>query len=128
MNMDYEADTKTITIDGEEFPLDPKVWNLILSISKERDDVQDLLGRACRDSIDTEGNIIDACRPILGSKYIDGDSYCVPPVDDLVDKLVERHDDLKRKLNPFQWNEKERDAWHRNIPDLQRAFHDLLHL
>jgi len=34
--------------------------------------------------------------------------------------------DLKRKLNPFQWSLKENDAWHRNIPDLQRAFTDLL--
>lgn len=33
--------------------------------------------------------------------------------------------ELERALNPREWDQELNDAWHKNIPDLQKAFDDI---
>lgn len=37
----------------------------------------------------------------------------------MIDKYTK---ELERALNPREWDRELNDAWHRNIPDLQKAF------
>lgn len=40
----------------------------------------------------------------------------------MIDKYTK---ELERALNPREWDKELNDAWHRNIPDLQKAFDDI---
>lgn len=37
----------------------------------------------------------------------------------MIDKYTK---ELERALDPRRWNQELNDAWHKNIPDLQKAF------
>ena len=37
----------------------------------------------------------------------------------MIDKYTK---ELERALNPRKWDKELNDAWHKNIPDLQKAF------
>lgn len=43
-----------------------------------------------RDTCDDDTQIRELARPILGDKGVDGDSYCVPPITDIVEELTRR--------------------------------------
>lgn len=46
---------------------------------------------------------------------------CEPELPNAEDRIKE----LERKLNPRLWTEAEHQAWHRAIPNMQKAFDDL---
>lgn len=43
-----------------------------------------------RDTCDDDTTIRELARPILGDKLVDGDSWGVPPITDIVEELVKR--------------------------------------
>ena len=46
-------------------------------------------------------------------------------INDIKDVDIKNSDEFERKLNPRFWTKEESAAWHRAIPDTQKAFDDL---
>ena len=51
-----------------------------------------------KDTCDDDTRIRKLARPVLGD-WIDGDSYCVPSIVDIVEKLIERIDLLVKDIS-----------------------------
>lgn len=81
---------------------------LIKSISHyDRNTLNKLYAHLILDTCETDTFIREVAAPILGQDFIDGDSYYVPPVEDIVSSLVERIARVEELENE---NSKLRDA------------------
>lgn len=93
-------------------------------LKADRDLLDRLLRQNAEDWADTDTNIRESARRVLG-EYVDGDSTCVPPVEEIVERLVNKVEELRRLLSGARslivsewpgWHE-----WEDHINDIDAA-------
>jgi predicted mannosyl-3-phosphoglycerate phosphatase (HAD superfamily) len=60
---------------------------------------EDFIKRAFEDWANDDIKIEQLVEPIIGRKFIDGDSYCVPGTVGCVEELVKKYNELNEELN-----------------------------